>query len=77
MTGTTAVNCQPRKTEFEQCSQLFCFQPRKLYMEFLSSNIAMQRLTVTVRRRAMGMLQNGSIQMNVARQFNVSRLEER
>ena len=36
-------------------------------MEFPSSKATMQRLTENERRRATGMLRNGSIQLNVAR----------
>ena len=74
--GTTAVNCQTRKTRFEQCSQLFSFKPREIrsptFMEFLSSKAVMLRLTRKERWRATGMLQDGSNQLNVARQFKVS-----
>ena len=41
-------------------------------VKFLSSKAVTQRLTENERWRAMGMLQNGSIQLNVARHFNVS-----
>ena len=41
-------------------------------MESLSSKAVMQRLPENERWRAIGMLQNGSIQMNSARPFNVS-----
>ena len=30
ITGTTAVNWQPRNTRFERCSQLFCFKPHEI-----------------------------------------------
>ena len=45
--GATHVNCQPRKTSFEQCSQLFCFQLREIhrptFMEYLSSQEVFSR----------------------------------
>ena len=41
-------------------------------MQFLSSKAVMPHLTENERWRAIGMLQNGSIQLNIARQFNVS-----
>ena len=72
----TTVNLQPRKIRFEQCSQLFCFKSHEIrrptLMEVLSSKAVMRRLTGNERLRATGMLQNGSIQLNVARQLNVS-----
>ena len=76
ITITTAVNCQPSKTRFQQCSLLFRFKPREIHrptlMEFSSSKAVMQRLTENERWWAIGMPQNGSIQLNVARRFNVS-----
>ena len=76
ITGTTAVNSQAHKTRCEQCSWLFCFKPRGIQrptlIEFLSSKAVCSVLTENERWRAIGMLQNGSIQVNVARQFNVS-----
>ena len=30
ITDTTAVSCQPRKTRFKQCSQLFCFKSHEI-----------------------------------------------
>ena len=72
----TSVNCQPRKTRFEQCSRLFCFKPREIHrptmMEFLHSKTVLQRLTENERWRAIGMVQNGNIQLNVAGLSNVS-----
>ena len=72
----TVVNCQPRETRSEQCSQLCCFEPREGHrptlMEFLSSKAVTQRLTENERWKAIGMLQTGSIQLNNVRQFNVS-----
>ena len=41
-------------------------------MEFLSSQAVKQRLTENERWRAIGMMQNGSTQLNVARQFDLS-----
>ena len=81
ITGMSAVNCQPCKTWLEQCSQLFCFELHKIHrsslMEFLSSIVpkhhaAFGREWHNRRWRAVEMLQNGSIQLNIARQFNVS-----
>ena len=70
------VNCQPRRTRFEQYSQLYCFKPRKIdrsaLMEFLSSKAVMWRLTENERWRVIGMPQNGRIQLSVVRQFNLS-----
>ena len=70
------VNCQPHRARFEQCSQLYCVKPRKIdrsaLMEFLPSKAVMWRLTENERWRAIGTLQNGRIQLNVVRQFNVS-----
>ena len=72
----TAVDCQPHKTLFEQCSQLFCFKTHGIHRpkltECLSSKAVLQHLTKNESWIAMGMLQNGSIQLNVARQFDVS-----
>ena len=45
-------------------------------MERLSSKAVIRRLTENEKWRAIVMLQNGSIQMNVARQFNVSQCDQ-
>ena len=58
--GRTADNCQTHKAWFEQCPQHFYFKPR-----VLSFKPVMQRLTKNERWRAIGMLQNGNIQLNV------------
>ena len=72
----TVVNCQQRETRSEQCSQLCCFEPREGHrptlMEFLSSKAVTQRITQNESWRDIGMLQNGSIQLNVTRQANAS-----
>ena len=53
------------------------FKPREIHLptliEFLSSKTAMHRLTENEKWMPVGMLQNGIIQLNVARQFNVLR----
>ena len=41
-------------------------------MEFLPSKAVVQRLTENERLRSIGMLLNGSIQLNVARHFDLS-----
>ena len=46
-------------------------------MEFPSSKAVMQRLTENENGRAMRLLQNGSIRLNIARQLNVSRAVKR
>ena len=76
VTGATAANCQPHTARCEQCSQLFCFKTHGIHRpkltECLSSKAVLQHLTKNESWIAMGMLQNGSIQQNVARHFSVS-----